>query len=177
VLVSAVDADGALWLRRVTPEFTATAPVQLTRPDQGRVKGFPRMALLRDYRGGTEPAQILVTLTRENVAGLHTLLVTVPEGGLLEAEKNCDCASTPEQLQGFPIRGSMVAAQADTGTARVKHFEVPGIFGEGTREFKLAPEALASLGEPGRQFLGRVERRNGEWWLFDLRFIVSVPSR
>jgi hypothetical protein len=100
----------------------------------------------------------------------------VPEGALLEAEKNCDCAPTAEELRGFPIRGTViktpVASAPGANSIRAAHVEVPGIFAEGTREFKIAPELLAQL-TPGRQFLGRVERREGEWWLFDVRLLAT----
>ena len=175
ILTTFVDESGSLWLRRVTPEFAAADSVRLSAPDSGRVKGFARVALLRDYEGGSTPAQLLVAFAQENAPGLRTLLVTIPEGELLEAEKNCDCAPTPEQLKGFAVRGSILAAQPDAGTLRVRHFEVPGIFAEGTREFRVPPEVLARAREAGRQFLGRIEQRDGAWWLFDLRLIASAP--
>lgn len=177
LLVTSVDAEGGLWLRRVTPDFVAAQSVRLAAPVDGRIKGFPRAALLRDYAGGKDPAQFIVAFTREGVPGVKTLLVTVPEGDLLEAEKNCDCAPTAEQLQGFPIRGTLLAAQSDAGVMKVKHFEVPGIFAEGTREFKAAPDVLARASDAGRQFLGRVEKRDGAWWLIDVRLIASAPTR
>ncbi len=175
-LVTWVDVAGALWVRRVTPDFTANEPVPLTAPGTGRVRGFPRVALVRDYQGGPVPAQFLVTLEQEGTTGLRTLLVTIPEGDLLEAEKNCDCAPSPDELRGFSIRGVIASVQADAGTMQVRHFEVPGIFAEGLREFKVPPAVLAGAGQPGRQFLGRIERRAGAWWLFDVRLIAG-PAR
>jgi len=176
ILVSFVDEEGALTLRRVTPEFAAAQTVRLSPPAAGRSKGFPRLALLRDYVGGKEPAQLLATFTLEGTPGLKTVLVTVPESELLEFEKNCDCAPTAEQLQGFPIRGSILSVEHAAGTLRVNHYEVPGIFAQGTREFIVSAETLARAGEPGRQFLGRVEKRQGVWWLFDVRMIASAPK-
>jgi hypothetical protein len=99
--------------------------------------------------------------------------VTVPEGELLEAEKNCDCSPTPEQLRGFSIRGVIVGVKAEPATMQIKHFEVPGVFGEGAREFRVAPTVLGGAVQPGRQFLGRVEKRDGAWWLFDVRPIAG----
>lgn len=176
MLVTFVDVDGALWLRRVTPEFVAADAVKLAGGDQERIKGFPRIALVRDYDGGKEPALLVAAFAQENGRGVRTLLISVPEGDLLEAEKNCDCAPTADQLRGFPIRGSIVAAQPEAGSVRVQHFEVPGIFAEGTREFKVLPAVLAPAAQPGRQFLGRIEQRDGAWWLFDVRLIASAPK-
>jgi hypothetical protein len=170
-LVSHLDGDGALALRRITPDFATGETTLLATSAQGQIKGFPRLALLRDYTGGKSPAQVIATFAREGSAQVHSLLITVPEGDLLEAEKNCDCSPTVEQLQGFFIRGSVLATQPAEGTVRVRHFDVPGIFPEGERDFKAHPESLAKAGTPGRQFLGRIEERAGTWWLFDVRLI------
>ena len=176
-LVSHVDAEGGLVLRRVNPDFAVTDPLVLATPAAGRIKGFPRLALLRDYAGGKVPALAIAAFAREGGTGVQTLLITVPEGDLLEAEKNCDCSPTTEQLQGFSIRGSVVTAQPGAAVMRVRHFEVPGIFVAGEREFHVAPEVAARAGGPGQQFLGRVEKRDGAWWLFDVRLIALPPSR
>lgn len=174
-LVTWVDAAGSLWLRRVTPDFVATEPRRLVDASRGQVQGSPQVALLRDYLGGKTPAQFLLAFTQERAPGLRTLLVTVPEGDLLEAEKHCDCAPSPEQLRGFSLRGTIEAENAASATLQVRHFEVPGVLAEGTRDFRVAPALLGGAGQPGRQFLGRVERREGAWWLFDVRLIVGPP--
>ncbi len=175
LLVTWVGADGGFWLRRVTPDFTITEPVALTTPAAGTVKGFPRLALRRDYAGGKTTAQFIAAYTREgSPSTVATLLVTVPEGELLEAEKNCDCAPTAEQLQGYSIRGTITDVRPAAGALRVSHFELPGIFPAGTRDFKVSAELLAAV-QPGRQFLGRVDRRDGVWWLFDVRLLAAPP--
>lgn len=173
ILVTWVDVAGALWLRRVTPDFAATEPVLLVPAEPHRPKGFPRAALVRDYLGGKEPAQILVTYTVDGTPALRTLRVTVPEGDLLEAERNCDCAPTPDQLRGFSLRGIIQGAKADPATLQIRHFEVPGVFAEGVREFRVAPELSSHAAHVGRQFLGRIEKRPDGWWLFDVRLIVG----
>lgn len=175
LLVGWVDTNGATWLRRVSPEFTPADVVELAPAQSGRTKGFPRMALLRDYDGGATEAQLLVTFTRDSAPHLRTLLVHIPEGELLEAEKNCDCAPTADQLKGFSIRGTIADRPAGSAALRVQHLEVPGIFEAGTRDFKVEPAVLAAV-QAGRQFLGRIEKRDGAWWLFDVRLIAS-PAR
>lgn len=176
-LVSWVDAEGALTLRRVTPDYAPGATTQLTRPAAGRVRGFPRLALLRDYAGGDTPAQLLVTFTRDtSPSTVHTLLVMVPEAAFLEAAKDCDCAPTVAELQGYPLRGTIVATDRARGTIRVKHPELPGMFAAGTREFLIDPALLSSATEPGREFLGRFDRAGaGKWRLLQLRLIASAP--
>ncbi|MES2691910.1 MAG: hypothetical protein V4773_00465 [Verrucomicrobiota bacterium] len=174
VLVSWVDADGALALRRVTPDYGLNKTVTLTRPEEGRIKGFPRLALLRDYAGGKTDAQLLATFTREGASEpLRTLLITIPEGAFLEAGKDCDCAPTPEQLQGYPIRGQIVELLSGGAAVRVKHSEVPGMFASGTHDFAIVPGALGEQAQAGRQFLGRFDRDKAGWRLFDVRLIAS----
>ena len=173
ILVTWVDAAGALRLRRTTPDFVASQSLALTTAADGKVKGFPRAALWRDYMGGTSSARIFVAYTAETAPELRTLLIDVPEGALFAAEQNCDCGPTPEELAGFSIRGTIDAALAVTGKVRVKHFEVPGIFAEGPREFRVDAKTLA-VSQPGRQFLARIEKRNGEWWLLDPRFVAPM---
>lgn len=173
MLVTWVEGDGSFWLRRVTPDFTLSPPVVLAPAGTVSLKTNPRLSLLRDYAGGSEPAQLLVTFATDTA--LRTLLVSIPEGDLLVAEKNCDCAPTADQLQGFPMRGQIVEILPDTSAVRVRHSDLPGIFPSGTRDFKVTPETLAAV-VPGRQFLGRIERRDGTWRLFDLRLIAAPAA-
>jgi len=176
-LVSWLEADGSLWLRRITPEFSATDPIALSAARDGKVNGIARLALVRDYAGGDAPAQMLAAFARGGPqAGVHTFLVTVPEGALLNAERNCDCAPTADELRGYSIRGAIVATLPANSSVRVEHAELPGVFAAGTREFNVAPDLLAAL-PAGRRFLGRVERRDGAWWLFDVRLIAEATAR
>ncbi len=177
LLVTWVDAGGVAWLRRVSPDFLPTEPVRLSAPEHGRVRGFPRLALVRDYRGGLENALLLVAYATDSVPALRTRIVTIPEGRLVQAEQNCDCAPAPELLRGYPIRGVIVAPPGGGDRLRVRHFAVPGFFPEGTREFRLAPEAKAAAasGPAGSHFLGRFERRDGAWTLIAVRLIAAPP--
>jgi hypothetical protein len=177
LLVTWASADGALTLRRISPEFSPAETLALAPAGALAAQTVPRAVLLRDYAGGRGAAQVLVAFAAANAdadAGLRVLRVTIPEGELLEAEKNCDCAPTPEQLQGFPLRGKLVNLDAVAATLRVQHGDLPGIFRGGTRDFKVERALLSAAGvQPGREFLARIERRGGEWWLFDLRLIAE----
>lgn len=173
MLVTWLGIDGTCWLRRIAPDLNTDDPVALATAAGGRAGGFPRTAMLRDYRGGKSSAQFILAYAREGTSrGIDTLLITVPEGELLAAKENCDCTPTPEQLQGFPMRGTFVDVQPAAARVRVQHVELPGIFAAGTRDFKVDP-AVLKVSEPGRQFFGRVEKRDGVWWLFDIRFIAA----
>lgn len=177
LLVVWPEGDGSVWLRRVTPDFTTDAPVQLAPPGATIAKAVPRVArvriaLVRDYVGGKTSAQFVAAFSAGDAAPLRTLLVTVPEGELLNAEKNCDCAPTPEQLLGFAMRGTIAAVATSQGTVRVRHDEVPGVLAAGLHEFSVSPDIAATVAT-GRQFLGRIERRDGAWRLFDVRLFVA----
>lgn len=174
LLVAWVDADGALALRRVTPDYGLNTTVTLTQPAAGRIKGPPRLALVRNYLGGKTGAQVLATFTREGAASpVSTLLIDVPESDFLEMGKDCDCAPTPEQLQGYPIRGRVADLSADTASVQVKHGEIPGMFAAGTTSFAVAPGALTETAR-GREFLGRFEKTATGWRLYDIRLIATA---
>ncbi|MCX6953450.1 MAG: sialidase family protein [Verrucomicrobia bacterium] len=170
LLVTWLEADGSFWLRRITPDFAADEPVALAPAGTLSVKTNPRVTLLRDYIGGTAPVQFLATFATDSA--LRTLLVTVPEGDLLTAKGNCDCAPTPDQLVGYPIRGAVAALATDRGTLHIVHEELPGLLFAGTHEFHAAPSVLAAV-QLGRRVFGRIEQRNGQWWLFDVRLAAG----
>ena len=92
------------------------------------------------------------------------------------ATNDCHCDDdTANKLHGFAFKGRIVAVQADQGVALVAFHDIPGALPAGTREFKAAPQALAAV-QPGRDILARIEQRNGEWWLFDMRVLVPLPA-
>lgn len=169
-----LDAEGGFWLRRVTPDFVTDEPAPLVAAAQ-HVMGFPRTALVRDYAGGETPAQFLTAYVAGKPATLHTQLITVREGELLSDAKDCACAPTPEQLSGFPMRGAVTKVAADQGSVNVMHPDIPGVLRSGNHDFKAAANVLSAL-QPGRRFLGRIEKRQGKWWLFDVRPLVGSGS-
>ncbi|MBI5767971.1 MAG: exo-alpha-sialidase [Verrucomicrobia bacterium] len=174
ILVSWLEKDGSLWLRRVSPDFASDEAVQLAAASAGRVGGQPRLALIDDYAGGQTSARLLVAFARETKPStLHTLLVTVPEGELLSFNKDCDCAPTSEQLVGLPIRGTVMAVEP--GALHVRHQEIPGVLAAGTHRFVVAPEVAATK-MAGREFFGRVESGPAGWRIFDVR-LLSAPAR
>jgi len=176
MLVTSVDDRGELRLRRVTPDFTVAGEVRLTTSETGWIKGAPQVALLRDFPGGKTPAQLLVALVRDTQpAVLQTILVSIPEGDLLEDERNCDCAAAEEALLGFSIRGMIVAVQPAASTVRVNHAALPGLFAAGEREFAVSKLIPIGADNTGRPFIGRIRRHEGGWQLFSLRVLPTVP--
>ena len=96
--------------------------------------------------------------------------VTVPEGELLAEENDCNCGATGEALLGFPLEGTIAAVSPGAGLVSVSHPELPGIFAAGTHEFRALPHVL-SLAQAGRKFRGRIDRRDGGWWLLDAQLL------
>lgn len=173
MLVTWLEADGSYWLRRISPDFSADEPIALAAAGVVAAKDFPRSALVRNYAGRDSDAQFVAAYVDAGKAGaLHTVLVSVREGELLAATKDCDCTPTPEQLAGFPVRGTIAAVVAAPGALRVRHEEIPGVLAPGTDEFRVAADVLAGVAV-GRQFLGRIERREGAWWVYDVRLMAS----
>ena len=166
LLVTWLETDGSLWLRRVSPDFSLDEPIVLAPAGTVSIKTNPRLALVRDFAGGHSSAQFLATFATDSA--LRTLLVTVPEGDLLIAKANCDCAAPPEQLVGHGFRGAVAALAPDRGTLHVVHDEIPGLLFAGTHEFHADAPTIASV-QLGRRLFGRIEQRAGQWWLFDVR--------
>lgn len=177
-----LETDGSLWLRRITPEFSANEPVSLAPAGTALARGVPRAVLLDDYAGAKSAARLIVAYTatspteRERTT-VKTLLVTVPEGELVAAERNCDCAPTLAQLEGFAIRGRILDADPSAGTTRIAHEEVPGVLARGTHVFQISPEQLATL-HTGAEFIGRIDRgSDGGWRLREVRLLdFAAPS-
>ncbi len=89
---------------------------------------------------------------------------------------DCHCDDdAANELHGFAFKGRIVAVQAGQGVVLIAFHDIPGALPAGTREFKAAPAALATV-QPGHDILARIEQRNGEWWLFDVRLLVPLPA-
>ena len=101
--------------------------------------------------------------------------VTAPTASAV-ASKDCHCDdSPPEKLHGFACKGRIVAVLVGQGTLRIAFEEIAGALPAGTREVKATPEVLTAV-QPGREILARIEQRNGEWWVFDVRLLVPLSS-
>ncbi|MEY2881489.1 MAG: hypothetical protein RLZZ15_3869, partial [Verrucomicrobiota bacterium] len=167
-----LETDGSLWLRRVSPEFAADEPTALAPAGAATTRCYPQLALVRDFAGEKTTAQFAAVYTGAGkTPALHTLLVTVPEGELREAGKTCECETTPELPDGHAIRGAITAVEKDA--LRVRLDEAPGVFAAGARDFRADASVLAAA-RAGRKFIGRAERRDGVWWIFDVRLIAGA---
>ncbi|HWA08734.1 MAG TPA: sialidase family protein [Opitutaceae bacterium] len=164
-----------LYLRRYASFGATLAPAPLAPSPAGSVvSGFPRMALAKDF--DATPAQFVVAFTRDGDSPrVETLLVTLPAASVLAAaDSSCSCSPSGEQLVGYPIRGRVTGVESSRSLLRLEHVALPGVLHAGEHEFKAAPNVLGAL-QAGRDVLARVEQRNGEWWIFDVR-ILSRPQ-
>lgn len=164
---------GGLYLRRYTSYGATMLPARLAAQGQTPVAGFPRMALVKDF-DDQGPAQIVVALTRVGEpVKMETLLVTLPDAAILAAaDSSCDCAPHGEELVGYAMRGHVTAVSPAQGTLRVSYTAVPGIMRAGEKEFKAAANMLTAV-KADSEILARIEQRNGEWWIFDVRTLVT----
>ena len=150
--------------------------MRLTAAGAARAKGFPRIALATDYPGGRTAAELMVVFTADAEPTLRTLKVRIPEGELLDEERNCECAPPAEELKGFAVRGVTEGPGTKTGTVRLRLAALPGVVAEGMVEAQAEVEILAAAREPGREFLGRIERAASAWRLIAFKPVVT-PRR
>jgi len=162
-------AGGAiLRLRRLTPELYKDEETKLGA-DAAWVSGQPRIALVKDYAGDANSAQLLVAFTSAgDDPDIHTLLITVPEGDLLAAAaEDCHCAPSPTQLLGYPMRGVVKGLDGDRNTLKLEIDAVPGVMDAGEHEFKATAGLLQSV-RIGSSVIARIDRDGKDWTIFEV---------
>ncbi|PHX84812.1 MAG: hypothetical protein CK538_10135, partial [Opitutia bacterium] len=169
-----------LWLRRATPDYSLDPPVLVIAESAGRLRGQPRLAVVRDFTGGKSDVIAVATYatigTGGTGGGLRSFLITIPEGALLAAAAECGCAPSTDQVLGHPLRGVIVSVDPTRGEVVAKHPDIPGLRLGGTHSYRAAPELIARV-QPGRDFLARIEPIGDAWTLFDLRLLVAPPEK
>lgn len=170
--VESAGRRGGLYLRRYGAGGATMTPALLVDVSTSRTTGFPRMIALKDF--DATPAEIVVAYTvSKEKPRVETLLVTLPDAAsLAAADSLCECAPRAEELAGFPVRGRVVDVGEGRPTLRLEHHGVPGVMRAGQREFRAAPNVITAL-RPEREILARIEQRDGEWWVFDVRVLLS----
>ena len=159
----------SLWLRRITPDYALQRAMKVADITEKATVAAVSTTLLSDYAGGDSSASILVIAPWANSAKPACYLVTIPESILLAAaDTACHCAPAPSELVGFAIRGKVVAR--GSGSVTVSHSEIPGVIDEGETVYRIDDEISKAL-PVGASFLGRIERRDGSWRLYDVRLL------
>jgi hypothetical protein len=160
-----------IYLRRYNGFGGAMMPARLASDHPAQVDGVPRLALVKDD-DVSGPAQLLLVYTQ---AGLPThvraLLATLPNTAeLMDMDSDCACSAGKEIAVGYGVKGLILAVDVEGHRLRVQHGPIPGLMRGGELAVRVAP-AVAAAVQPGRGFLARLEKRGGEWWIFDVRLL------
>jgi hypothetical protein len=160
-----------IYLRRYNGFGGAMRPARLAPAGPAQVNGVPRLALVKDD-DVSGPAQLLLVYTQAGPpARVRTLLATLPSTAeLMEMDIDCACSAGKEIAVGYGVKGLIVAVDAEGRRLRVQHGPIPGLMRAGELAVRVAP-AVAAAVRPGRGFLARLEKRGGEWWIFDVRLL------
>jgi hypothetical protein len=158
-----------LLLRRLSPQDDS-GPVTPLAEVGGPLDSLQLTALATP----DENAQVRLLLDYAVSGHASASLVTLPSLKQLAVQDNtCACDSHITLVRGFALSGTVVARDQAAGTVTVAHGEIPGVMQAMTMPFKAAPDVWQTLA-PGRQFLGRMEEREGTWWLFDVRLLAPA---
>ena len=160
-----------IYLRRYNGFGGAMMPARLAPDGPAQTSGAPRLAIVKDD-DVSGPAQLLLVYTlTDRPTRVRTLLATLPSTAeLMEMDSDCACSAGKEIVAGYGVKGRVLAADVGRRQMRVEHGPIPGLMRAGELAVRVAP-AVAAAVEPGRRFLARLEKRGGEWWLFDVRLL------
>ena len=168
-------ATPGLWLARIPPDFSPGQAVRLAALEPTRLRGFLRLALVKDY--DSTPARLVVAFMGDDAVGaLQTLLVTLPDLSTLAGRKPCVPCDEQDAaaVRGYAVKGRIVSVSPERGTVVVQHEEIPGVMRAMTMEFHAAPDVVAEA-KPGRPLLARIERRGQPWWIFGVKWLGETP--
>ena len=118
--------------------------------------------LLLDYTVGDKSASAVLTLPSVKEMAVDDSL--------------CACSRAAAQVpHGYELQGKVVSIDVAKGLVVADHEAIPGVMKAMTMPFKADAATLRAL-VPGKRFLGRMENRNEEWWLFDVR-VLGEPIK
>lgn len=158
---------GGLFLRRYNASGVAMQPALLGW-FAGRA-GAQAVVLREDSSVG--PAQLLVVRVGDDEC-LVTHVVSLPGAGVLAAmDADCDCRGNAGVSSGYPVKGRMLGVEAgDVPRMRIWQSGVFGLMRAGALTVRISPGSATRL-RAKDQFLARLESREGEWWLGDVRLL------
>ncbi len=165
---SDISMPGGTYLRRYAGSGASSMPALIEPLPARGVPGPVRLAVLREGEG--RRAELLATIVRRGTGGrlsLRCLVLRLPAAAQL-ALLDSDCKCGPGSLPGYPIRGRILTVDANRAALTIHHTAVPGLFRPGDLPVRVDPAMMRSL-SPGREFLGRIEKKEGQWWLSEVR--------
>lgn len=159
----------ALYLRRYAPNGGSIAPALLERLEARSLAGAPSLCL---FASGANAAELCVAFRYEGQGGgLRVLRLSLPSRAQVEEyDRSCNCG--PSDQPGFSIRGRVLSSSVSGKVLRFGHDAVPGILRKGELEATVEP-VVAEAAKPGRGILGRLEWREGRWFLSDVRLYAN----
>lgn len=121
--------------------------------------------MLKDY--DTTPAELLVSGTTAD--GVVTLRVTLLDLSTLAGRAPCLPCDEDDVLasRGYGVKGR-ITDWPDVDEVALQFEEIPSVMRRGQLVCKVEPELQAAL-PVGQRLLGRIEQRDGEWWLFAVK--------
>jgi hypothetical protein len=160
-----------IYLRRYNGFGGAMMPARLAPDGPAQVSGAPRLALVKDD-DVSGPAQLLLVYMQAGpLARVRTLLITLPSTAeLMDMDSDCACSAGKEIVAGYGVKGRVLAVDAEGRRLQVQHGPIPGLMRAGELAVRVAPKVAVAV-QPGRGFLARLEKRGGEWWIFDVRLL------
>ena len=160
-----------IYLRRYNGFGGAMIPARLAADGPAQVNGVARLTLVKDD-DVSGPAQLLLVYPQAGPpARVRTLLATLPTTAeLMDMDNDCPCSAGKEIAVGYGVKGLILAVDAEGRRLQVQHGPIPGLMRAGELTVRVAP-AVAAAVQPGRGFLARLEKRGGEWWIFDVRLL------
>ena len=167
----------ALWLRRLSPAGDPSIPVLITTAPSAAALGHPQLALAKDY--DATPAQLLIAheLASEGATQLVTRLITLPPAESFAQGRPClTCPPDTATLPGHRLTGRVIQLIPEKHQAIIEHGEVPGILPAGKTAFLLDDKILMTL-NAAPSLIARIEKRDGRWWLFDVRVLSGQNPR
>ncbi len=161
-----------LLLRRVSPQgdIGPASPVAESRAALDALQ----LTVLADH---DDTAPVRLALTYAAAGEAYTAAVTLPSLKELTAKDSaCSCGRASAQLQrGVPLHGTVVSLDLAAGSLVVQHDHIAGVMPAMSMTLKADAATLRGL-RAGQEFLGRMDTRDAEWWLFDVT-LLGEPAK
>jgi hypothetical protein len=166
-------ATAALWLRRLSPAGALSVPVRLATGLDPGASDRPRLALLKDYDATSAQLLVAYTLTTDGIRQIVTQLITLPPEDTFTQDRGClTCPADEDTQPGHALLGKITRLLPETRQVVLTHEGVPGILPAGTHLFHCDDDAWRALSGASRLY-ARIERRDGAWWLSDIRALQT----
>ncbi len=159
-------------LRRVSP-LNDLGPVTQIAESRAPLES-PSLVVLADR---DENAPVRVALSYRADGKSAATVLTLPSlADFAKTDSLCACGQASAQLRrGFELHGTVISLDAKAGATVVRHDAIPGVMPAMTMRFRTDAATFNALA-PGQELLGRMEDREAEWWLFDVR-LLAAPDR